>query len=294
MNTSVRIGVIGGSGLYHMDGLSALEELHIDTPFGAPSDTIRIGEIDGVRLAFLPRHGRGHTYDPSGIPAQANIWAMKSLGVEYLLSVSAVGSLREHIAPTDIVIPNQIVDRTIHRPRSFFGKGFVAHIGFAEPFCPWLSSAIAQNAKTISGLNLHEGGSYICIEGPQFSSKAESALYRQWGMDIIGMTAIPEAKLAREAEMCYAIIACVTDYDCWHESEEHVTVDLVIRNLNAALQNAQQLIRAVLPMLHSSRDAHHCPCPNALSSAVITEPSSISAEMKLKYRLLLEKYPDFR
>ncbi|GLV56681.1 S-methyl-5'-thioadenosine phosphorylase [Dictyobacter sp. S3.2.2.5] len=223
-----KIGVIGGSGLYHMEGMTDVEEVKIQTPFGDPSDVITIGKVSGVSMAFLPRHGRGHRLSPSEVPSRANIWALKSLGVEWAISVSAVGSLREDIAPRDLVIPDQLFDRTKDRVKSFYEGGVVVHCSFAEPFCPTLGSLLLESARELGNVNVHQGGTYVCMEGPLFSTKAESNVYRKLGMDIIGMTALPEAKLAREAELCYAIIACATDYDCWYESEESVSVDMVV------------------------------------------------------------------
>ncbi|HEY4389674.1 MAG TPA: S-methyl-5'-thioadenosine phosphorylase, partial [Ktedonobacteraceae bacterium] len=239
------IGVIGGSGLYRMAGMTETEEVKVQTPFGDPSDVITVGQVNGVSMAFLPRHGRGHRLSPTEIPVRANIWALKSLGVEHVISVSAVGSLREHIAPRNLVIPDQIFDRTKSRVNSFFEGGVVVHCTFAEPFCPHLSQLLQNAAHALPDVRVHTGGTYVCMEGPLFSTKAESNAYRSWGMDIIGMTALPEAKLAREAELCYATIACVTDYDCWHESEASVTVELVIANLNANITNAQRILQQV-------------------------------------------------
>ncbi len=240
-----KIGVIGGSGLYRMQGMTEVEEVAVETPFGKPSDVITVGKVEGVSMAFLPRHGRGHRISPTDLPARANIWALKSLGVEWVISVSAVGSLREHIAPRDLLIPDQIFDRTKSRVNSFFDPGLVVHCTFAEPFCPTLSSLLLEAASELGDVKVHKGGTYVCMEGPLFSTKAESRVYRSLGMDIIGMTALPEAKLAREAELCYATIACITDYDSWHESEEPVTVEMVINNLSANVSNAQRILQAV-------------------------------------------------
>ena len=272
------IGVIGGSGLYRMEGMTEVEEVKVQTPFGDPSDAIAIGKVDGVSMAFLPRHGRGHRISPTDIPARANIWALKSLGVEYVISVSAVGSLREHIAPRDLVIPNQLFDRTKSRVNTFFERGLVVHCTFAEPFCPVVSKLLYDSASALGDVKVHEGGTYVCMEGPLFSTKAESNTYRQWGMDIIGMTALPEAKLAREAELCYATIACATDYDCWHESAESVTVEMVMSNLGANIANAQRILQSVAHSIPANRSAATCGCANALATSIITDPSSISAE----------------
>ncbi len=284
------IGVIGGSGLYRMEGMTEVKEVRVQTPFGDPSDVIAIGNVNGVSMAFLPRHGRGHRISPTEIPARANLWALKSLGVEYVISVSAVGSLREHIAPRDLVIPNQLFDRTKSRVNSFFEGGLVVHCTFAEPFCPTLSKLLYDAASSLGDVRVHEGGTYVCMEGPLFSTKAESNAYRQWGMDIIGMTALPEAKLAREAELCYATIACATDYDCWHESEESVTVEMVMSNLGANIANAQRILQSVAHSIPSDRSEATCGCASALATSIITDPASISAEVKEKYGLLIHKY----
>jgi 5'-methylthioadenosine phosphorylase len=241
-------------------------------------------------MAFLPRHGRGHRISPSDLPVRANIWALKSLGVEWVISVSAVGSLREHIAPRDLVIPDQLFDRTRSRVNSFFEDGVVVHCTFAEPFCPTLSTLLLEAAHELDDIKVHTGGTYVCMEGPLFSTRAESRVYRSWGMDIIGMTALPEAKLAREAELCYATIACVTDYDCWHESEESVTVEMVLNNLHANVTNAQRMLRAVAQKIPTNRPADTCECPSALSMAILTERARIPAQTQEKYKLLLGKY----
>jgi 5'-methylthioadenosine phosphorylase len=285
-----KIGVIGGSGLYRMEGMTDVEEVEIETPFGKPSDAITVGKVEGVSMAFLPRHGRGHRISPSEIPARANIWALKSLGVEWVISVSAVGSLREHIAPRDLLIPDQLFDRTKSRVNSFFERGLVVHCTFAEPFCPTLSSLLVEAASELGDVNVHQGGTYVCMEGPLFSTKAESRAYRNWGMDIIGMTAIPEAKLAREAELCYATIACITDYDCWHESEESVTVEMVINNLGANVRNAQRILRAVAQKIPVDRTTNTCGCPSALASAILTDREAVPADVREKYGLLIDKY----
>jgi 5'-methylthioadenosine phosphorylase len=285
-----KIGVIGGSGLYRMEGMTDVEEVNVQTPFGNPSDVITIGKVSGVPMAFLPRHGRGHRISPTEIPVRANIWALKSLGVEWVISVSAVGSLREHIAPRDLIIPDQLFDRTKSRVNSFYEGGIVVHCTFAEPFCPTLSKLLLDAAHELSDVKVHSGGTYICMEGPLFSTKAESNVYRKWGMDIIGMTALPEAKLAREAELCYAIIACATDYDCWHESEESVTVEMVIGNLSANVANAQRILQKVAQRIPADRSALTCGCADALATAIITDRSLIPAEVKQRYSLLIGKY----
>jgi len=283
------IGVIGGSGLYRMEEMTDVEEVRVQTPFGDPSDTIAIGKIGAVSMAFLPRHGRGHRLSPTEIPVRANIWALKSLGVEYIISVSAVGSLREHIAPRDLVIPNQLFDRTKSRVNSFFEGGLVVHCTFAEPFCPTLSKLLYEAASALGDVKVHEGGTYVCMEGPLFSTKAESLVYRQWGMDIIGMTALPEAKLAREAELCYATIACATDYDCWRESGESVTVEMVMGNLGANIANAQRILQQVTHTIAADRAAATCGCADALATSIITD-RALPAEVKEKYKLLIGKY----
>jgi 5'-methylthioadenosine phosphorylase len=285
-----KIGVIGGSGLYHMAGMTDVEEVKVQTPFGDPSDAIMVGKVAGVSMAFLPRHGRGHRISPTEIPARANIWALKSLGVEWVISVSAVGSLREHIAPRDLIIPDQLFDRTKSRVNSFYEGGIVVHCTFAEPFCPTLSKLLLDSARELGDVKVHEGGTYVCMEGPLFSTKAESNVYRKWGMDIIGMTALPEAKLAREAELCYAVIACATDYDCWHETEESVTVEMVIGNLSANVANAQRILQKVAQSIPSDRSGLACDCRNALATAMITDRSLIPAEVKERYSLLIGKY----
>jgi 5'-methylthioadenosine phosphorylase len=284
------IGVIGGSGLYRMEGMTDVEEVALQTPFGDPSDVITVGRVEGVSMAFLPRHGRGHRISPTEIPVRANIWALKSLGVEWVISVSAVGSLREHIAPRDLVIPDQLFDRTRSRVNSFFEGGIVVHCTFAEPFCSTLSKLLLDSARELGDVTVHEGGTYVCMEGPLFSTRAESQTYRSWGMDIIGMTALPEAKLAREAELCYATIACATDYDSWHETEESVTVEMVVSNLSANVANAQRILRAVARKIPADRSANTCECPSALATAIMTDHSKIPPEAREKYSLLIGKY----
>src|SRR5579863_6968797 len=284
------IGVIGGSGLYQMEGMTDVEEVAVQTPFGDPSDVITIGKVDGVSMAFLPRHGRGHRINPTEIPVRANIWALKGLGVEWLISVSAVGSLRKKIAPRDLVIPNQLFDRTKSRVNTFYEEGVVVHCTFADPFCSTLSDLLLEAASELGDVKVHAGGTYVCMEGPLFSTRAESKTYRKWGMDIIGMTALPEAKLAREAELCYATIACATDYDSWHESEESVTVEMVIGNLSANVNNAQRILRSVAHKIPANRSANTCECPGALATAIMTDHSRIPAEAREKYQLLIGKY----
>jgi 5'-methylthioadenosine phosphorylase len=284
------IGVIGGSGLYQMDGLSDVQEVRVETPFGVPSDAITVGRLGDVSLAFLPRHGRGHQLNPTEVPSRANIWALKRLGVQWVFSVSAVGSLREDYAPLHLVIPDQIFDRTRLRPGSFFEGGVVVHASFADPFCPHLSDLLWETMSGMNDVATHRGGTLVCIEGPLFSTKAESHIYRQLGCDLIGMTALPEAKLAREAELCYATIACVTDYDVWRESEETVTVEMVVANLHKNVANAQRIIRELAGRLPADRSASPCGCSNALANAILTDPAAIPASVRERYALLLEKY----
>ncbi|GBD11084.1 S-methyl-5'-thioadenosine phosphorylase [bacterium HR23] len=286
MPTPVPIAVIGGSGLYQMEGLRVIEEVKVSTPFGDPSDTILVGELEGVRVAFLPRHGRGHRFSPSALPVRANLFALKTLGVERVISVSAVGSLREDIHPLDLVVPDQVIDRTQGRPSTFFEGGPVVHIAFANPFCPVLSQVLARGAEE-TGARVHLGGTYICIEGPAFSTKAESHLYRSWGAHIIGMTALPEAKLAREAEMCYAILAVVTDYDVWHPTHEQVSVEVVLQNLQKGTATAQKALRHTLPAIPRERA---CPCATALRDAIATDPRLIGPEVRRRLAPLLGKY----
>ena len=280
------IGIIGGSGLYAMEGLADVRELRPATPFGATSDAIVVGTLGGRRLAFLPRHGRGHRLLPTEVPARANIYALKALGVRRIIAVSAVGSMREEIAPLDLVVPDQLFDRTKARPNTFFGDGVVAHVGFAEPFCPDLSAALFAAAQQL-GVRAHRGGTYLCIDGPQFSTKAESRIYRSWGVDVIGMTAIPEAKLAREAELCYATLAFATDYDVWHSSGESVTVEMVIRNLSANIGNARRIIAEAAPRLDL---APPCACGHALRDAIMTAPERIPSATRRALGLLIDRY----
>lgn len=280
------IGVIGGSGLYKMEGLSDIEEKTVKTPFGYPSDTITIGTLAGQRVAFLPRHGLGHRILPGEVPVRANIYALKSLGVEHVISVSAVGSLREHLAPLHVVIPDQLFDRTKTRVSTFFGEGLAVHIAFDPPFCPTLSDALYNSAQE-AGATVHRGGTYICIEGPQFSTLAESQVYRQWGMDIIGMTAIPEAKLAREAEISYAIIATVTDYDVWHETEESVTAEMIIEVLRQNVEMSKAIIKAAIPRVAKIGPS---PWAGSLRNAIVTAPDRIPKEMREKVNLLVGEY----
>lgn len=281
----VKIGVIGGSGIYDIEGITETRKQKIRTPFGDPSDTIVIGNLEGIPVAFLPRHGRGHFIMPSELNSRANIYALKSLGVEQIISISACGSLKEELKPRDIVIPDQLFDRTRQRPYTFFGEGIVAHIGFANPYCSELSQILYRVAKDL-GLSVHLGGTYVCIEGPQFSTKAESKVFRSLGFSIIGMTNLPEAKLAREAEICYATLGLVTDYDVWKEGEE-VSVERVIGNLLANIENVKKLIKAAIPRLERERK---CECASALAYAIQTRKWAINRKTARKLDLLIGKY----
>lgn len=265
--SKAKLAVIGGSGVYDIETLTDVEELDVSTPFGSPSDTIVVGTLSGMRIAFLPRHGRGHRLTPTEVPYRANIWALKSLGVERIISVSACGSMKVAYAPRHIVIPDQIYDNTKTRDYSFFGDGLVAHVGIAEPFCPHLREVLSEATQTAGG-TVHMGGTFIVIEGPRFSTRGESEIYRSWGVDIIGMTAVPEAQLAREAEICYATMAHVTDYDVWHEDEEAVNVEMLIDNLNANAALSKQAIANLILLLGSEVA---CDCRSALSTALITQ-----------------------
>jgi 5'-methylthioadenosine phosphorylase len=286
MNLSPTLAVIGGSGLYDMPGLEDRQEIDLATPFGKPSAPIVVGNLEGQMVAFLARHGIGHHLSPSEVPYRANIYALKSLGVVRVISISACGSLREDYAPGDIVVPDQLFDFTRGRARSFFGEGLVAHISVADPFCPDLSDRIHQAAHALRG-KAHQGGAFVTIEGPRFSTKAESATFRAWGMAIIGMTTSPEAFLAREAEMCYGVMAHVTDYDVWHTSEEPVTVDMVIEILHRNTTLAQDVVRRVARELTSNRP---CTCGQALASALITRPDKIPSETRQKLSIFVDKY----
>ena len=282
--SKTRIGVIGGSGLYEMEGLTDREEVNVSTPFGDPSGGFILGTLEGRQVCFLSRHGRGHRYSPSEVPFQANVYGMKSLGVDAILSASAVGSLREDIEPLHVVIPNQSFDRTRGRHATFFGDGVVAHVAFADPLCPELRSALASAAES-AGCTHHNGGSYVCIEGPQFSTRVESDLYRSWGMDIIGMTNLTEAKLAREAGICYATLALVTDYDCWHPAHKSVTTEMIIANLMQNVSVAQNIVSRAVATFPEGRD---CGCRTALRNAVLTSPDHIPAAARDRLALLLD------
>ncbi len=281
-----KIGIIGGSGLYDIEGLTDIEEVDITTPFGKPSDTITIGNLEGVKIAFLPRHGRGHRILPTEIPVRANIYAFKSLGVEYLIAVSAVGSFKHEIKPGDLIIPDQIIDRTRGRVSTFFGEGIVGHIQFADPFCPVLSPILYQAAKEV-GATVHTKGTYIAMEGPAFSTRAESKLYRLWGADIIGMTGLPEAKLAREAEICYSMVAGVTDYDSWREESEPLVIGSILDILRRNVDTIKKIIRLTVTRIPAERN---CACATALKTAIATVRDFISDEQKKKLDLLIGKY----
>ena len=289
MTEEIRFGVIGGSGVYQIEALTDVQEVELDTPFGKPSDAYITGTLDGIRVAFLARHGRGHRVTPTELHARANIHGFKQLGVKYLVSITAVGSLREDYAPLDIVIPDQLFDRTRHREQeyTFFGGGIVAHISLADPFCLDLNAILYQAAKSV-GATAHNGGTLVVIEGPAFSTKAESRINRQLGCDLVGMTAIPEAKLAREAEIGYSAIAMVTDYDVWHESHDSVTAELVVQNLLKNAETGKKILRAALPVANTQlRD---CACLHALQTAIVTNPATIPPEARARLDLLIRKY----
>lgn len=280
------LGVIGGTGLYDLPDLIDRQEIKVSTPFGEPSAPLVMGTLHGRNMAFLPRHGMGHRWSPSDLPYRANIYALKEAGVRHLLSVSAVGSLTEEMEPLHLVIPDQIIDRTTDRKRTFFDGGVVAHVGIAEPFCPDLRSALIAGART-TRRTVHDGGTYVCIEGPQFSTKAESDLHRSWGAAVVGMTAMPEARLAREAELCYATVAMVTDYDVWHESEESVSVEVVMRTLALNVEAGQQLIRALAEVPDLQRG---CGCGDALQGAISTDPAVIGEETRSRLGVIGHRY----
>jgi len=286
---SITIGIIGGSGLYDMAELSDREERQVQTPFGDPSAPYVLGTLRGKRVAFLARHGAGHRYTPTELNYRANIFGMKLLGVQYILSASAVGSLQEEYVPQHLVIPDQFFDRTKGRVSTFFGNGLVAHVAFAHPVCERLGDA-AYDACTLVGATVHRGGTYVCMEGPQFSTLSESKLYRSWGMDIIGMTNLQEAKLAREAEICYATIALVTDYDCWHPEHDSVTVDMIIQNLVANAKTAQQVIADAVSRLPAADTVRTCECATALQHAILTRPDAIPAKVKQDLAPIISRY----
>jgi 5'-methylthioadenosine phosphorylase len=286
---TVNIGIIGGSGLYQMPELQNVGEVEVDTPFGKPSDKFIVGDLEGVKVAFLPRHGRGHRLTPTELPFRANIYAMKLLGIEYILSVSAVGSLQEKYAPTDMVIPDQFFDRTRARAHesTFFGNGIVAHVPMAHPVCDELGDILEESCKTV-GVTTHRGGTYLCMEGPAFSTKAESNVYRQWGMDIIGMTNLQEAKLAREAEIAYATLALVTDYDCWHEGHDSVTVEMVIEYLNRNVRNAQLILKEAVKRVAAKQTPNQY--RDAIKNAIFTAPNLWPAETAKNLEAIIGKY----
>jgi 5'-methylthioadenosine phosphorylase len=284
--SKAKIGIIGGTGLYQMEGMTDIEEIKATTPFGEPSDIIILGNLEEVRVAFLPRHGKGHRINPTEIPAKANIYALKSLGVERIISVTAVGSLKEEILPPDLVIPDQLIDRTHGRDSTFFTNGIVAHVAFAEPFCPVLSQVLLE-AAIEAGIKIHKGGTHLAMEGPQFSTKAESQLYRSWGAHIISMTALPEAKLAREAEICYAVLAIVTDLDCWHPSYESVNTEMILSNLQKGVDTARKILQLAIPSIPQKRN---CACATALKDAIATPPEYISDKAKRDLAPLIGKY----
>ncbi|MBI2850760.1 MAG: S-methyl-5'-thioadenosine phosphorylase [Chloroflexi bacterium] len=281
-----KIGVIGGSGLYDIEGMTGIKEVEIDTPFGKPSDAITVGKLGGVGIAFLPRHGKGHRILPAEVPSRANIYALKSLGVERIIAVCSAGSFKKEIEPGHLLIPDQLIDRTRNRPSTFFGEGIVAHVGFADPFCPELSEVLYDSATAV-GATVHPKGTFVVMEGPAFSTRAESKLYRSWGADLIGMTALPEAKLAREAEICYAIIGCVTDYDSWWEPGKPVTVDMILHTMHHNVDMAKSIIKLAVSRISEERD---CPCATALETAIVTAADRIPPEQKKKLELLIGKY----
>ena len=280
------IGIIGGTGLEHIENLNDVHEVEIDTPYGKPSGSIVIGKLGETTVAFLSRHGRGHVLSPSELPVRANIWALKSLGVERIISVSAVGSLRQEIAPLDLVIPDQLIDWTRGRPTSFFGDGIVAHVSLADPFCPVMRRVLVDGCRA-AGANVHESGTYVVMEGPQFSTRAESFLYQSWGASVIGMTALPEAKLAREAEICYATLACATDYDCWHEDYESVSVELVFTNLLENVELSKKIVQDSVQIIPEDR---LCACGTALKDAIVTAPDNIPDHRIEQLGLILGNY----
>lgn len=280
------IGIIGGSGLYDIEGIQDVERIEVDTPWGPPSDKLVKGVLDNHQLIFLPRHGRGHRIMPSEINFRANIYAMKKLGVEWIISVSAVGSMKEEIKPGHIFIPDQFIDNTKQRVSTFFGDGIVAHVSMADPVCKMLANILSK-ASYDCGAVVHNGGTYICIEGPQFSTRAESELYRRWGVDVIGMTNMPEAKLAREAEICYSTLALTTDYDCWHEDHDHVTVEDVIQILSKNVNMAKKVLKEVVKSIPEQRT---CQCRNSLEYSLITDKDSITDDVKQRLSILIERY----
>jgi 5'-methylthioadenosine phosphorylase len=284
--SQAQVAVIGGSGFYRMEGLTDRQEVRCQTPFGDPSDAIMLGTLSDVRVAFLPRHGVGHRILPSEVPSRANIYALKSLGVERIIGINAVGSLRQEIAPRHLVVPDQLIDCTRGRPGTFFGGGLVAHISFADPFCPVLSQVLLECANE-AGATVHQGGTCVVMEGPPFSTKAECDLYRSWGADLVGMTTLPEARLAREAEICYATLACVTDYDVWHESHGTVTAKMILDNLIANIETAQKVVGLAVQRLPQER---RCVCASALSDALVTPPNLVPEETKKTLAPIIGRY----
>ena len=280
------IGIIGGSGLYNIEGIKNVEAVSIDTPFGMPSDCFMVGTLEGRKVAFLPRHGRGHTIMPSELNFRANIYGMKKLGVEHIIAVSAVGSMKEEIRPLDIVIPDQFFDRTRGRISTFFGEGIVGHVSFADPVCKVLADTLYKAAQSV-GVRAHKGGTYLCMEGPLFSTRAESNVYRQWGVSVIGMTNLQEAKLAREAEICYSTLAMATDYDCWHVGEEAVTLEMVISNLNKNAETAKRILKIAIPKIERKRN---CECATAVQNAIVTQKNLIPDTTKKKLDVIFGKY----
>lgn len=288
--TKARLGVLGGSGLYGMEGLEDVQELVVSTPYGEPSDALRVGRIGDLEVVFLARHGRHHSYSPTEVPYKANLWALRSLGVRWILSVSAVGSLQEQVRPLDMLVPDQFIDRTHQRPLSFFGEGLVAHVAAADPFCHTLGTILADVADSLmpEGRALHRGGTYLCMEGPAFSTRAESELYRSWGCAVIGMTNHTEARLAREAEMAYATLAMVTDYDCWHQEHDSVTVEMVIANLQANAALAKQIVRLAAERVGVQRPSS--PAHRALRHALMTPPDQVPLETRRRTELFTAPY----
>ena len=284
--SDARVAIIGGSGFYEMEGLTDQREVRVDTPFGEPSDAILLGTLGDARVAFLPRHGKGHRILPGEVPARANIYALKTLGVERIVSVNAVGSLREEIAPRHMVVPDQLIDRTVARPSTFFGEGLVAHVSLADPFCPELRRLLATGART-TGTTVHETGAALVIEGPAFSTRAESRLHRAWGADLVSMTMLPEAKLAREAGICYAALACVTDYDSWWEAHAEVTAQMILDNLLLTVEEARRAVAATIESLPSERS---CSCASALRDALVTSPSLVPEGTARKLAPIIGEY----
>lgn len=283
------IAIIGGSGLYELNGMEDVQEVEVNTPFGPTSDKLITGKMGGANLIFVPRHGRGHKHLPNEVPYQANIYALKQMGAEWVVSVSAVGSMRKEIAPGHFVLPDQFIDRTQGRKQTFFGDGIVAHVSMADPVCPVLKAKVAQSVRACD-VELHENGTYICMEGPAFSSRAESHMYRQWGVSVIGMTACPEVKLAREAELRYATLALSTDYDCWHEEEENVSVESVMEILKRNTANVKRVLTHLIPELAAVPESTVSPCDNALAHAVMTSPDAISASTREKLGPIVSRY----